>query len=128
MAKKRVKIPSRPNRGGKKNSQKDMLKQLSQMQEQIMQAQEELEESEFTGTSGGGAVTAVIKGSHEISSIKIDPDVIDEDDIEMLEDLIVAAVNDAQKKVSEASSNQTSSFAGGLPGGLDLNGLNIPGL
>lgn len=129
MAKKRMKIPSRPvgRGGGKKNSQKDLMKQFSQMQEQLLEAQNKFNEEEFTGSAGGGAVNVVVLGSLEVKSLSIDPEVIDEDDVEMLEDLIIAAISDAQRKVNEASSSQTDALTGGLPSGLDLSGLNIPG-
>ena len=94
MAKRRMKIPSKPGGRKKGNNQKEMLKQLEQMQEQFLEAQTKLEEQEFTGTSGGGAVEAVVQGNLKLKSINIDPDVIDEDDIEMLEDLVVAAVSE----------------------------------
>lgn len=121
MAKKRVKIPSRRGgKGGKKNSQKEMLRQITQMQEQFMEAQSKLEEEEFKATSGGGAVEATVNGALNLQSITIDPDVIDEDDVEMLEDLIVAAVNEAQKLAGQASASQTEQFTGQLPGGLNF--------
>lgn len=125
MAKKKVKIPRRQGGRSKKNQQQQMLEKFSQIQEQLMEAQSKLEEQEFEATSGGGAVTATVKGNLTLASIKIDPDVIDEDDVEMLEDLVVAAVNEAQKQASAASESQTNSFTGGLS---DFGLPDIPGL
>lgn len=110
--------PPRGKGGGKMN-QKDMMKQLQKMQAEMQQAQEKLEEEEFQGSAGGGAVTVTATGAKILKSVTIDPDVIDEDDIEMLEDLIVAAVNDAMSKADE----MTGSEMGRL-----TDGINIPGL
>lgn len=124
MAKKKVKIPRRQGGKPKRNQQQQMLEKFNQLQEQIMEAQNKLEEQEFEATAGGGAVVATVKGNLHLVDIKIDPDVVDEDDMEMLEDLVVAAVNEAQKKASEASESQSNSFTGGLS---DLGIPNIPG-
>lgn len=121
MAKKRRKIPGRPGVRGKKKApgaNQDMMRQVAQLQEQMQKAQEELEATEFEASSGGGAVTAKVNGSQRLVSLSIDPDVIDEDDIEMLEDMIIAAVNEAQNSASEAQAEQSSAFTGGL--GIDL--------
>lgn len=105
--------------GAPKGNKNDMMRQIQKMQEEMMQAQETLEESEVEGTAGGGAVKVIAKGSKVISSVSIDPDVIDEDDVEMLEDLIVAAVNDALAKADELTNSEMSRFTGGM---------SIPGL
>lgn len=121
MAKKKVKIPSkRGGKGGKRNNQKDLMRQLNQMQEQFLEAQNKLEEEEFTATSGGGAVEATVNGALILQSIKIDPEVIDEDDVELLEDLIVAAVSSAQSEAGKASSSQTDLLSSQLPAGFNL--------
>lgn len=86
--------------GGGMNMQA-LMKQAQQMQEQIKKAQEELAESEFIGTAGGGMVNVTITGAKEVVAVSIKPEAIDTDDIEMLEDLVTAAVNDAIAKVSE---------------------------
>ena len=84
------------------------------MQEELLKAQEKLEQSTYTAKAGGGVVTAVVSGKHELVSIKIDPEAVDPDDVEMLEDLIVAAVNSANQMVDTASSETMSKISGGL--------------
>ena len=104
------------------NRQPDMrqlMKQAQKMQEQLAAAQEELASHTFEGSAGGGVVTATVSGSHELISVAIDPSVVDPDDVEMLQDLVVAAVNQAMRNASEAAGDQL----GGLAGGLDLGGL-----
>ncbi|HLU30203.1 MAG TPA: YbaB/EbfC family nucleoid-associated protein [Acidimicrobiia bacterium] len=104
------------------NRQPDMrqlMKQAQKMQEQLAAAQEELASRTFEGSAGGGVVTATVSGSHELISVAIDPSVVDPDDVEMLQDLVVAAVNQAMRNASEAAGDQL----GGLAGGLDLGGL-----
>ena len=78
-----------------------LMKQAQQMQEQLKKAQDELKESEFIGSAGGGMVNVTISGAKEVLAVSIKPEAVDPDDIEMLEDLITAAVNDALNKVSE---------------------------
>lgn len=97
----------------------NMMKQVKKMQEQMEKAQQEIEEREFESTSGGGVVSATVNGKKEVLAIKIDPDVIDPEDNEMLEDLIIAAINDAMKKADEYSGETMGKLTGGL---------NIPGL
>lgn len=96
-----------------------MLKQAKKMQEQMLKMQEEMEEKVYEATSGGGAVSVKLSGKKELQEIKIQKDVVDPDDIEMLEDLIVAAVNEALRKAEESSADEMSKLTGGL---------NIPGL
>ena len=79
-------------------------------------AQAQLEESSYTATSGGGAVEVTISGKKEITSIKFDPEVVDPDDIEMLEDLTMAAVNEAIRKIEEVSAQKMSKITGGMGG------------
>lgn len=94
-----------------------MIKKAQKMQEEMVKAQEELGQKEYTATSGGGAVTAVVKGSNEIISLKLNPEVVDPDDIEMLEDLIVTAVNQALKTADEESAAiMRQATGGGMPG------------
>jgi len=100
----------------------NMMKQVQQMQEKMAQLQAELEEMEVEGSAGGGMVKVVINGKHVVQSVTLDPEVVDKDDIDMLQDLIVAAVNQAQEKVSEMQSEQMSE----LTGGLNIPGLNLP--
>lgn len=104
------------------NRQPDMrqlMKQAQKMQEQLAVAQQELASRRFEGTAGGGVVTAVVSGAQELLEVEIDPSVVDPDDTEMLQDLIVAAVNQAMKAAVDAAGDQL----GGLTGGLDLGGL-----
>ncbi len=98
----------------------NLMKQAQKMQKQMQEMQEELEAKEFDVTSGGGAVKIVITGKKEIKSIEIDKDVVDPDDVEMLQDLILTAVNEAIRQVEEALSSKMGKFAGGMgmPGGL----------
>ena len=94
-----------------------MIKKAQKLQEEMVKAQEELGQKEYTATSGGGAVTAVVKGSNEIVSLKLNPEVVDPDDIEMLEDLIVTAVNQALKTADEESAAiMRQATGGGMPG------------
>ena len=89
------------------------MMRLRKMQKQMMEAQEQLENSVFTGTAGGGVVEAQVKGNHEVVSIKIDPEAI-EDDLEMVQDMIVLALNDANKKVEAESQKLLGGFGGGM--------------
>ncbi|MGE5814618.1 MAG: YbaB/EbfC family nucleoid-associated protein [Acidobacteriota bacterium] len=93
-----------------------MMKQAAQMQERM---QKQMAEMRVEGTAGGGMVTVVIDGGKQLHSIKIDPDCVSKDDVEMLQDLIVAAVSDAQRKVDEEMQKQL----GGMMGGLKIPGL-----
>ena len=93
-----------------------MMKQAQQMQERL---QKQMNELRVEGNAGGGMVTVVVNGAKQIQSIKIDPEVVSKDDVEMLQDLIVAAVNDAQRKADEELAKQM----GGMMGGLGIPGL-----
>ena len=94
----------------------EMMKQAQQMQERL---QQELAETEIEATSGGGMVTVVMNGQKQLKRITIDPEVVSKDDVEMLQDLILAAVNDAQRRVDETVAGKMS----GLMGGLQIPGL-----
>lgn len=96
-----------------------LMQQAQQMQEELAAAQDQLASATFEGSAGGGVVKATVTGSNEIVSVEIDPSVIDPDDAEMLEDLVVAAVNQAIKNAADAAQQSL----GGLAGGLDLGGL-----
>ncbi|TCS78140.1 YbaB/EbfC family nucleoid-associated protein [Tepidibacillus fermentans] len=96
-----------------------MMKQVKKMQQQMEKAQEELKNKTVEASAGGGMVTVVANGHKEILSVSIKPEVVDPDDIEMLQDLVLAAVNDALKQVDELVAKDMSRFTGGL---------NIPGL
>ena len=92
----------------------NMLKQAQRMQRQMEQNQKELEEREYTATAGGGAVEVVITGSKAVKSLKISPEAADPDDVEMLQDMIVAALNEAMEKVDKDSGDLMGKISGGL--------------
>jgi nucleoid-associated protein EbfC len=100
-------------------NQQQMLRQVQQMQAAMAQAQQEIAATEVTGTAGGGMVTATVTGNGDLKSIKIDPAAVDPDDVEMLEDLVLAAVGDGLRRAQEMQSESL----GGVTGGLDLGSL-----
>ncbi|NOY87911.1 MAG: YbaB/EbfC family nucleoid-associated protein [FCB group bacterium] len=100
----------------------NMMKQVQQMQAKMEKIQAELGNIKVEGTSGGGMVTVVANGKQDIISITIDPEVVDKDDVEILQDLILAAINQAKQKAQEIQSEQMSA----LTGGLNVPGLNFP--
>ena len=102
-----------PNSGGPGNMNQ-MLKQAQKMQADMAALQEDLEQREFTAVSGGGMVEVTVDGKHLIKSIKINPDAVDPDDAEMLEDLITVAVNEAINKATATSEEEMSAITGGL--------------
>jgi DNA-binding YbaB/EbfC family protein len=107
--------------GGQPNMQQ-LMKQAQKMQQQLEAAQAELAAAEVTGSAGGGLVTATLTGNGELTAISISPAAVDPDDIETLQDLIVAAVRDAHRAVSELANEKMGPMAGGL-GGFGLPGL-----
>lgn len=102
-----------------KQNMNSVIKQAQKMQEEMERVQAETENEEVEATSGGGAVKVVVSGKKELLSIKIDPDAVDADDVETLEDMIVAAVNEGIKKVDELMAERMGAITGGI---------NIPGL
>jgi len=92
----------------------NMIKQAQKMQADMLKMQEELEDKTYPATSGGGAVTAVVNGRHEVMSLSIAPDAVDPDDVEMLCDMIMAAVNEALRTADEAANATMSKLTGGL--------------
>ena len=96
----------------------NLMKQAQKMQRQMEENQKALEEKEFTATAGGGAVEVTISGKREVTKVKLAEEVVDPDDIEMLEDLIVAAANEALRKVEEESAAVMSRLTGGMGGGF----------
>jgi DNA-binding YbaB/EbfC family protein len=111
-------------RAGRKSKKKapniqQQLKQAQALQREMEEAQAALEEQDFEASAGGGVVSAVVSGKKELKSIEIDPDVANPEDIDMLQDLIIACVNEAMRKVDEAQEAGMSS----LTGGLDIPGL-----
>lgn len=105
-----------PMGGGNMNN---MMKQVQKLQKQMEKMQEEMTTSEFSATVGGGAVEAVVNGNKELLKIKIDKDVVDPDDVEMLEDLVLSAVNEAMRTAELKTGAAMKKLTGGL---------NIPGL
>ena len=97
----------------------DMRQQIMKLQEQMLRTQEALGEQTVTATAGGGVVQVVMTGHQQVQSITIDPEVVDPEDVEMLQDLIVAAVNEAVERSKAMAADQMS----GLTGGLNLGGL-----
>lgn len=96
-----------------------MMQQLQQMQNKLVKAQEELGNTDVEGTSGGGAVKVVMNGHRELRTLTIAPDAVDPEDVETLQDMIVAAFNDASKKAQDLSEKKL----GGLTGGMNIPGL-----
>lgn len=98
----------------------NMMKQAQKMQKEMMKLQEEIEQRTVEASSGGGAVTVTVSGKKDIRSIVIQPEVVDPDDIEMLQDLIMAAINEAIRQADEMVAKEMSKLTGGLnlPGGL----------
>ncbi len=94
----------------------NLMKQAQKMQQKMMQAQEELAEKTLEMTSGGGAVKVVISGKKELKELKINPDVVDPDDVEMLEDLVLSAVNEAIRQADEMYNSEMSKITGGMGG------------
>ena len=107
--------------GGQPNLQQ-LMQQAQKMQQQLAEAQAELASSEITGTAGGGLVTVTMTGGGEVRSIKIDPKAVDPDDVETLQDLVVAAVRDANRAATELANEKMGPVAGGL-GGMGLPGF-----
>lgn len=104
-----------PNQGGQAN----MMKRIQQMQEEMTRVQQECEVAEYQASAGGGAIDVTVNGKHQLVSVKIQPDVVDPEDVEMLEDLLVAAVNEAMRKADETMEREMGKLTGGM---------NIPGL
>lgn len=97
----------------------NMVKQAQKMQQQMLQMQQEMETKEYEAAAGGGMVKAVVNGKHELLRLTIEPDAVDPDDVEMLQDMVIAAVNEAMRTAdADAASNMSK-----LTGGLNLGGL-----
>ena len=100
-------------------NQMQMMKQAQKMQQDLLKMQEEMQTKEYEATAGGGVITAVVNGQKELLRVTIDPEEVDPDDVEMLQDMIVAAVNEAMRKADAESAANMSK----LTGGLNLGGL-----
>ena len=100
-------------------NQMAMMKQAQKMQQELLKMQEEQENKTYSATSGGGMVTASVNGKHEVTDLQINPEAVDPDDVEMLQDMVIAAVNEAMRAAdADAASNMSR-----LTGGLNLGGL-----
>ena len=104
--------------GGMPGNMNNLMKQAQKMQRQMEEATKELEEKEVTATAGGGAVEVTVSGKKEVTKIKLSEEVVDPDDIEMLEDLIMAATNEALRKMEETAQASMAKITGGLGGGM----------
>ena len=104
--------------GGMPNNMASLMKQAQKMQKQMEESQKELEEKEFTATAGGGAVEVTVSGKREVTKVKLAEEAVDPDDVEMLEDLIMVAINDAMRQVEETTAAAMSRLTGGLGGGF----------
>ena len=100
-------------------NQGNMMQKIQKMQEEMARIQTEVEETEFTASAGGGAVEVTVTGKHEVKGVKLKPEVVDSEDIEMLEDLLIASLNEAIRKASDAMDSEMGKLTGGL---------NIPGM
>ncbi len=105
-----------PGGMGMPGNMNNLVKQAQKMQKQMEETTKELEEKEYTATAGGGAVSVTVSGKKEVVAVKLSEEVVDPDDIEMLEDLIMAATNEAFRQMEEASAAAMSKFTGGLGG------------
>ena len=104
------------------NNMSQLMKQAKAMQEKMAEMQKKIEETEIEGSSGGGVVKIVMNGKHEVKNLFIDPSIVNSDEKEVLEDLIISALNDVNKKIAESTNDQLGSISGGmgLPPGLKL--------
>ena len=100
--------------GGMPGNMGNLMKQAQKMQRQMEEASKELEEKEVTAAAGGGAVEVTVSGKKEVTKVKIDPEAVDPDDVEMLEDMIMAATNEALRQIEEYSQQSMSKITGGM--------------
>src|SRR4051794_24335269 len=105
--------------GGMGGNMQNMMKQMQKMQKKMAEAQEELGEKKIEGTAGGGMVTVIVTGHKEVVDVIIKPEAVDPDDVEMLQDLVLAATNDALKRADELTNERMGKFT---------KGMNLPGM
>lgn len=105
-------------------SRNEMMQRLQKMQEEMNRVQEEVENSEFSASAGGGAVEVTVSGKHEVLSVKLKPEVVDPEDVEMLEDLLKASLNEAIRKSNDTMEREMN----GVTGGMNIPGLSGLGL
>lgn len=111
--------------GGMPGNMNNLIKQAQRMQRQMEEQQKEMETKEFTATVGGGAVEITVTGKKEVTKVRIDPEAVDPEDVETLEDMIMAAVNDAFRQVEDAQAAQMSKLTGGMGGLGGIGGLGF---
>src|SRR5436305_4129596 len=115
-------MPKQPNMN-------QMMRQVQQMQAEMMKAQEELKNEVVEASAGGGMVTVKVTGELEVQEIRIDPEAVDPEDVDMLQDMVLAAVNEALRSAQELAANKMNAATGGLGGpGGPLGGLGLPGV
>ena len=102
--------------GGMPGNMNNLMKQAQRMQRQMEETTKELENKEYTAAAGGGAVSVTVSGKKEVTAVKISPEAVDPDDVEMLEDLIMAATNEAFRQLEEANNNAMEKLTGGMGG------------
>ena len=107
-----------PGGGAMPGNMNNLMKQAQRMQRQMEESQKEMETKEFLAKAGGGAVEVCVSGKKEVIRIKLDPEVVDPEDIEMLQDLIMAATNEALRQVEAANAESMGKMTGGMGGGL----------
>jgi len=106
----------------------EMMRQVQQMQAEMEKAQESLKHETVEASAGGGMVTVKVSGELEVLELRIDPEAVDPDDVELLQDMVQAAVNEAVRSAQELAANKLGAVTGGLGGAGGLGGLGIPGL
>ena len=111
-------------RGGGPGNMQSMLRQAQKMQEDMAALQEDLDSRQYEVAAGGGAVKIKINGKLEVSSVELDPDVVDPDDVETLQDILTAAMNEAIRKLNDTNSEEM----GKITGSLNMGGLGMPGM
>ena len=109
-------------------NQQQIMRQVQQMQAAMAQAQAEIAATEVSGSAGGGMVTAIVTGTGDLKRIKIDPAAVDPEDVEMLEDLVVAAVTEARRAADALAQEKMGAITGGLGSLMGGMGLNLPGM
>ena len=114
-------MPKQPNMN-------QMMQQVQKMQADMLKAQEELKNEVVEASAGGGMVTVKVTGELEIQEIRIDPEAVDPEDVEMLQDMVLAATNEALRSAQELAANRMNAAAGGIGGAGGLGGLGLPGL
>ena len=114
-------MPQQPNMN-------QMLKQVQEMQAEMMKAQEALKDEIVEASAGGGMITVKVTGDLELREVKIDPEAVDPEDVELLQDMVLAAVNEDLRSAQELAANKMGQAAGGLGGPGGLGGLGLPGL